>query len=61
MVNDNTLFLFCEVLKFADGTIASGVKATSDAEVLLDFLLCVRSVFIAYSCIIDNLFPLAIV
>jgi hypothetical protein len=45
MVNDDTLSLFCQVLNFPDDTIASGVEATLDAEVLLDFILCVRSVF----------------
>jgi hypothetical protein len=59
MVNDDTLSLFCQVLNFPDDTIASGVEATLDAEVLLDFILCVRSVFIASSRTIDNLFPLA--
>ena len=60
MVNNNTLLLFCEALNFPDVTIASDVEITSDVEILLDFILTVRSVFISSSCIIGNLYPLAI-
>jgi hypothetical protein len=48
------------VLDFSDGTIAFVVDAISDVEILLDFILHVRSVFIASSRIIGNVFPLAI-
>lgn len=60
MVNDDPLSLFCDVLSFPDATIAFAVDTTSGVEVLLDFILYVRSAFIASSRIIGNLFPLAI-
>ena len=56
MVNDETLLLFCEVLDCP----SPFVDTTLDPEVLFDFILYVRSVFITSSRIIGNLFPLAI-